>query len=369
MKITAIHIYAVNLPVSGQASYRMSMSDLTALDSTVVEIQTDTGIKGYGEICPVGPVYAAQSAKGARTALEEIAPALIGLDPLQFETVYRAMDAQITGLRYAKAAVDIALWDIAGKAFNQPVHALLGGAARNQVPAYYSTTVMSPEDTAAQVAEKQAQGYVRFQTKMGGREFEEDLAAIRKIAEVIKPGVKWAVDPNRGWTTGQAITASRLNEDLPFVLEQPCNTYEDHAAIKRVIKHPLYLDESTEHLGVIAKAAVEGVADGFALKVTRLGGLSTMRTVRDLCQHYRRPFSSDDAWGGDIIAAACVHLAATVLPHLSEGAWVADSYIDQHYDEANGIRIINGWMDVPQLPGLGITPDTAAWGHPVLSVS
>jgi len=368
MKITEIHIYAVNLPVSGQSSYRMSMSDLTALDSTVVEIITDTGIRGYGEICPVGPVYAAQSAQGARTALAEIAPALIGLDPLQFETIYRAMDAQINGLRYAKAAVDIALWDIAGKAFNQPVHVLLGGAARNKVPAYYSATIMSPDETAAQVAEKQAQGFVRIQTKMGGRDFEEDLATIRKVAQVLTPGTRWAVDPNRGWTTGQAITASRLNADLKFVLEQPCNTYEDHAAIKRVIQHPVYLDESTEHLGVIMKAAVDGVADGFSLKVTRLGGLSTMRTVRDICQHQRLPFSSDDAWGGDIIAAACVHLAATVLPHLSEGAWVADPYIEKHYDEENGIRIIDGWMDVPQRPGLGITPDTAAWGKPVLSV-
>jgi len=367
MKITAIHVYAVNLPVQGNA-YRMSMSELTALESTIVEIVTDSGLNGFGEVCPVGPVYAAQSVKGARTALEEVAPALIGLDPLQFETVYRAMDAQITGLRYAKAAVDIALWDIAGKAFKQPVHALLGGGARYKIPSYYSVTVASPEETAARFAEKQAEGYPRIQTKMGGRDFEEDLAAIRKVAEVIKPGTKWAVDPNRGWTTGQAITASRLNEDLPFVLEQPCNTYEELAAIKRVVKHPVYPDECTESLGVITRAAVEGVADGFSLKVTRLGGLSTMRSVRDICQFYRLPFSCDDSWGGDIIAAACVHLAATMRPELCEGAWIAAPYIAGHYDPHNGIDIVNGWIDVPQLPGLGIVPDTKAWGSPVLSV-
>jgi len=90
------------------------------------------------------------------------------------------------------------------------VHALLGGAARDKVPAYYSATVMSPDETAAQVAEKQAQGFVRFQTKMGGRDFEEDLAAIRKVAEALKPGIRWAVDPNRGWTTGQAITGAGI---------------------------------------------------------------------------------------------------------------------------------------------------------------
>jgi len=368
VKISAINLYAVRLPVADTVSYRLSMSELNAMDSTVIEIVTDAGIKGYGETCPVGPVYAPQSAAGARTALEECCPALIGMNPLECETIYRAMDAQINGLRYAKAAVDIALWDIAGKVYQQPVHVLLGGATRHKVPSYYSTIIKSPEETAALFAEKQAEGYLRIQTKMGGRDFEEDLVALRKIGEVIRPGTKWAVDANRSWTVAQAITASRLNEDLNFVLEQPCNSYEELTAVKRVVKHPLYLDESTENLGVLIKAAVEGVADGFALKVTRLGGLSTMRTVRDICQFRRLPFSCDDSWGGDIIAAACVHLAATIPPFLCEGAWIADPHIDKHYDEQHGIRIINGWIDVPQTPGLGITPDISAWGSPILTL-
>ena len=94
-----------------------------------------------------------------------------------------------------------------------------------------------------------------------------------------------------------------------------------------------------------------------------------MRTVRDICHFVRLPFSCDDAWGGDIIAAACVHLAATVDPTLCEGAWIAASYIDGHYDEDRGLDVVNGWIDVPSGPGLGVTPKPGAFGEPIREYS
>lgn len=368
MKIAAIRLYAVSLPVVG-GEYRMSSTTNRVLHSTVLEMETDTGLVGYGEVCPAGSVYQPQHSLGARAALEEICPALIGCDPLLSENIARTMEATLNGSRYAKAAVDIALWDIAGKHYGARVCDLLGGAVRERVPSYYSTTVMSPDETAALVAEKQAEGYPRIQTKVGGRSLDEDIAAIRKVGEIMRPDVKWAVDVNRGWSTRDAITASRLTEELPYILEQPCNTVEEIANIRAQIRHPIYLDESTEHLGVVLRAAVEGFADGFGLKVTRLGGLSSMRTVRDVCHFARLPFSCDDAWGGDIIAAACVHLAATVNPSLCEGAWIAAPYIDGHYDERSGIEIKDGWIDVPSGPGLGITPDAGVFGEPIREYS
>ncbi|MGX5849215.1 mandelate racemase/muconate lactonizing enzyme family protein [Mesorhizobium sp. PL10] len=364
MKITAIKLYAVSLPVVG-GEYRMASTTTRVLDSTIVELTTDTGMKGYGEVCPAGSVYQPQHALGARAALHEFCPSLIGLNPLHTETIARAMDAALNGARYAKAAVDIALWDIAGKAYNARVCDLLGGAVKGKVPSYYSTTVMPPEQTASLVAEKQREGYTRIQTKVGGRSLDEDIATIRKVGEVINTGVGWAVDVNRGWSTRDAITASRLTEHLAYVLEQPCNTYEEVVSLRNQVRHPLYLDESAEHLGVILNAAVNKTVDGFGLKVTRLGGLSSMRTVRDVCHFARLPFSCDDAWGGDIIAAACVHLAATVTPSLCEGAWIAAPYIDGHYDENGGITIKNGWIDVPAGPGLGVVPNPDAWGKPI----
>lgn len=368
MKIAAIRLFGVSLPVAGGA-YRMASATNKVLHSTVVEVQTDSGLVGYGEVCPAGSLYQPQHMLGARAALEEICPALIGENPLLTANIARTMEAALNGTHYAKAAVDIAMWDIAGKHYGARVCDLLGGAVREKVPSYYSTTVMSPEETAALVSEKQAEGYPRIQTKVGGRSLEEDIATIRKVGEVIRPDVKWAVDVNRGWTTRDAITASRLTESLGYVLEQPCNSYDEIASIRSQVRHPIYLDEATEHLGIVLKSAVQGTADGFGLKVTRLGGLSNMRTVRDVCHFARLPFSCDDAWGGDIIAAACVHLAATVNPTLCEGAWIAAPYIDGHYDEISGLNVTNGWIDVPAGPGLGITPKPNAFGEPIKEYS
>ncbi|MGO2861195.1 MAG: enolase C-terminal domain-like protein, partial [Brevibacterium sp.] len=106
---------------------------------------------------------------------------------------------------------------------------------------------------------------------------------------------------------------------------------------------------------------------GFGMKVTRLGGLHPMRAFRDLCEARHLPHSSDDAWGGDIIAAACVHLGATIRPELNEGAWIAAPYIDGHYDSEAGIDIVDGHISLPTGPGLGVSPEPGLFGEPIAS--
>ncbi len=366
MRISEVHVYQHDLPVAG-GSYRMASTEVSTLDTTIVEILTDTSIAGYGETCPVGPVYQPHHALGARAALEEIGPHLIGLNPLQIDCMQEAMDAALNGHRYAKAAVDIALWDIAGKTYGARVCDLLGGARRELVPSYYALGVADPDETASIAREKQSQGFRRLQIKVGGRELEQDIAAIRKVHQVLRPGVNLAVDANRGWTTRDAMNVSNACRDLPFIMEQPCSTYEEVASLRRQVSHPIYLDESTEGLEVILRAVGDRVCDGFGLKVTRMGGLSTMRTIRDVCRAANLPITCDDAWGGDIIAAACTHIGATVASRLLEGVWLAAPYINGHYDSKNGISIENGQIRVPQGHGLGIQPDREIWGKPTMS--
>ena len=105
------------------------------------------------------------------------------------------------------------------------------------------------------------------------------------------------------------------------------------------------------------------------MKVSRVGGITAMRAVRDVCAAARRPHTVDDTWGGDLVAAASLHVGATVDPANFEGTWIAEPYVDGHYDVEHGIRLDGGWMDLPPGPGLGITPDESLWGDPVLSVS
>ncbi len=367
MRISEIHVYQKDLPVKG-GSYRTAKSgDLFSLDATIVEVITDTGIKGYGETVPLGPTYQPEFPAGARAAIFQIAPSLIGRDPLQIESCRTAMDNALNGFNGAKAAFDIALWDISGKAYGARVCDLLGGAVRESVPSYYASGIVSPDEAARIAKEKTAEGYPRIQLKVGGRPIDVDIEAIRKVAEVLPSGVRFAVDANRGWNVRDIMFVSNQCRDINFIMEQPLNSLEEVAIARKLISHPIYIDEMSTGLDAVVRVIGEGMADGFGLKVTRLGGLSVMRTVRDLCALRSLPHTCDDSWGGDIIAAACVAIGATVRPELSEGVWLAAPYIAEHYDSKNGINIENGWIKVPEGPGLGIVPDEGVFGAPVQS--
>ena len=117
-----------------------------------------------------------------------------------------------------------------------------------------------------------------------------------------------AVDANRALTTRDVLRIDRECADIPFVFEQPCNTMEEVHAIRAQVHHGISLDENTEIVNGVLRAIALGVCDGFGLKVTRLGGLGDIATVRDLCETRSMPHTCDDSWGGDIIAAACVHI-------------------------------------------------------------
>ncbi|MER8543927.1 mandelate racemase/muconate lactonizing enzyme family protein [Mesorhizobium sp. M1334] len=364
MRIKTINVYTTPLPVRG-GIYRMASTDVQSLDSTLVEIVTNEGLVGWGETCPVGPVYQPHHALGARAAVAEIAPGMIGLEVASIRLLTKRMDERLNGHGYAKAALDMAFLDLLGQKLAVPVSTLLGGAVTDRVPSYYSLIVGPPDETARIAADKVKAGYPRLQIKIAGRNLEEDVATLHKVWEAIGYKARIAVDGNRGLTVASAIHLDRLCQAIPFVFEQPCNTMEEVATLKGRVTHPVYLDENTEDLNAVLRAISAGTADGFGLKVTRLGGLTKMTTVRDMCAIRSLPHTCDDAWGGDIIAAACVHLAATVEPRRMEGAWIAQEYIKGHFDAKHPIVIENGHIAVPQRPGLGVKPEPGMFGQPV----
>jgi L-alanine-DL-glutamate epimerase-like enolase superfamily enzyme len=344
----------------------MSEGSYLLLDSTVVQVVSDTGISGWGEICPVGPTYSDAHALGARAALEQMAPGLIGkliTGPL---AVRRSLDRLLYGHNYVKAAIDIAIHDLIGKTYGLRVCDMLGGVTSERVMSYWSLIVDEPDDVARTAVEKIGEGYARLQIKVGGRPVEVDIETIRKVWEATGC-TRLSVDANRALTTRDVLRIERECADIPFVFEQPCNTMEEIAAIRGQLHHGVYLDENTENLSSVVRAISLGICDGFGLKVTRLGGLGTMATVRDICEARSMPHTCDDNWGGDIIAAACVHIGATVQPRLLEGVWLAEPYMDSHYDSSGPIRIEGGHIQVPTGAGLGVVPDEGAFGDPVAS--
>ena len=356
MRIAELHIHRIELPVKN-GPYTMANAQVWSLTSTLVRIVSDTGIEGWGETCPVGPTYAEAHSGGAKAALETMAPGLIGaeISPLN---LHRVMDGRLNGHNYAKAAVDIAAYDLIGKALGVRVADLLGGPLQDVVPSYYATGVGEPDEIARLAREKADEGYPRLQIKVGGRPVEVDIAVIRKVHEAVGGRVRLAVDGNRGWTTRDAIQVSRECTDVPFIMEQPCNRVADLQKIRGQVRHGIYMDENAVDLATVVDAVP--FVDGFGMKVTRIGGLQPMAAFRDICAAHRLPHTCDDSWGGDVIAAACTHIGATVDPMLLEGVWLAQPYIDGHYDPENGIAIEAGHIRLPEGPGLGVLPGIEA---------
>jgi len=127
MHITEIIAYQVDLPLH-EGSYKWSGGNsVSVFDSTIVAVKTNTELVGYGEICPLGAAYLPAYAAGARTGIAELSPHLIGLDPTQLGVLNHRMDQAMRGHPYVKSAIDMACWDLLGKACGQPVVTLLGG--------------------------------------------------------------------------------------------------------------------------------------------------------------------------------------------------------------------------------------------------
>ena len=363
MKIQRITLFQHDLPVKGGA-YRMASASVTHVDSTIVRVESDCGVAGWGETCPAGSTYAPSHAEGARAALTEMAPHLIGTALDKLVLLNRNMDSLLNGHRYAKAAIDIAAHDAIGKKTGRSVADLLGGAVTDRVPSYHATGVGEPDEIARIARDKADEGYPRLQIKISGRPVEIDIEVVRKVWEAVGNRVRLAVDGNRGMPTRDALLLSQACRNIPLVLEQPCDTLEEIAAIRARLCHPVYLDEGATDLPTIIRAA-NGLVDGFSMKITRIGGLTPMATFRDLCEARHLPHTVDDSWGGDIIAAACVQLGATVSSKTYEGTWLAQPYIDGQYDPAGSVAIRDGHIALPAGPGLGITPDPTIFSREV----
>ncbi len=366
MRIAEIHVYQKDLPVK-DGPYTMSGQEVWQLDTTVLQLVGDNGVTGWGEVCPVGPLYAPVQAGGIRAALRDLAPALIGVaaEPL---TVQRAIDTAICGQNYARSAIDIAVYDMIGKSLNLPVATLLGGIAARRLPSYFATGIGAPDEIARLAADKVAEGYPRIQIKAGGRDVAEDIATIRKVWEVVGNRAKLTVDCNRGLNQRDALRLSRECQDVPFALEQPCNTIEEVAAIRPLIHHAMLLDESIVDINTALRVIGEGLVDGFGMKISRLGGLHPFSTFRDICAARGLPHTCDDSWGGNIVAAACVHMGATVSPKLLEAVWLATPYQAETYGPDAPVTVVDGYVNLPDGPGLGINPDPAQFGAPVFSL-
>ncbi len=366
MKITAVKAYKVDLPLK-EGRYSWSNGNFVEVfDSTVVAVETDAGITGYSECCPLGSAYLPAYALGVRAGLHEIGPKLIGLDPTNLGEINRRMDAVLRGHLYVKAPIDIACWDILGKECGLPVYKLLGGAAQEKIALYRAISQEAPAAMAAKIKGYHDEGYRKFQLKVGA-DADTDIERIHATRAVLHSGDILVADANTGWTKHEAARVVAAVAGVDVYIEQPCATYEECMSIRRRTPRPFVLDEVIFDAGALIRAISEDAMDVINLKISKVGGLTKARVMRDLCVASGIPMTIEDTWGGDIVTATIAHLAQSTPEEYCFSATDFNSYNTLSIADGAPIRV-DGFMTASGSPGLGVTPRLDALGEPLIVI-
>lgn len=367
MKIKRISLWSVEL-TSHETYYMSEGKTCDTVKSHVLCLETDTGQKGWGEICPI-PHYLPAFADGVPSAITEMAPQILGISSFGVDAPMRKLDAFLQGHLHAKSIVDMALWDLFGKATGQPLYELLGGQTHADMPLYHSITCVAPNEMARIAREAYAEGIRQFQVKLGvDADWQADAERLEKVREAVGDGPLVYGDWNCGATKLQATRTGRAVAHLDVMLEQPCKTLEDCAAVRQATGLPMKIDEGAHDLGSLMQAHRLGVLDAVALKLSKFGGLSAMRRARDLTVHLGAEICAECTWGSDIVTAASLHFAASTPQGALLNTCDLSSYVSPRIAPGCPTRK-DGRIAPPEGPGLGVTPDMDTLGTPILELA
>lgn len=366
IRITGLTAWIV--PLTSHVAYHMaSGKSCETVETVVIRLKTDAGLEGWGEVCPI-PGYLPAYARGVIPALTEMAPVLIGSELTGPEAVMARLDAKLKGHRYAKSAVDIALWDLMGKHAELPLHALLGGRRVPDMPIYHSISCLAPDVMAGIASEAYASGIRQFQVKLGAdADWQADVTRLRQVRKAVGSGPLVYGDWNCGSTRLDAIRVGRAVADLDIMLEQPCETIEECAAVRDATGLPLKLDEAAHDPASLLLAYRLGCLEAVAVKLSKFGGVSAARRARDLCLHLGAKMCIEDTWGSDITTAAVLHLGAASPADLVMNVCDLSHYVSPRLCPGAPVRC-EGRIAPPEGAGLGVEPDMDVLRAPALEL-
>ena len=356
MRISRISVWQIDLPL--HTPYFLSGGRLRfdSLDSTIIRIDTDEGLSGWGEACPWGHTYLPAHGPGVRAGLGMLAPAMLGLDPRGLDHLNAVMDATLPGHPYVKSAIDIACWDIFGQAAGMPLWQCLGGHEATRVAVNSSISTGTPDEMIELIRTASAAGYRTHSAKIGGTDIAADIARIDAIAAALPEEESVTFDINRAWQPATAVKVLNSVSSRDWI-EQPCETLDQCAHVAERVPQPIMLDESMhgfqDHLDAWRRGACEGVK----VKPNRLGGLTRARQVRDFGVSVGWQMHIEDVGGTALADTAAIHLAASTPDANRLASWLCHYHLAVDPVPGQGARNDGGFAAPPSEPGLGIIPD------------
>lgn len=357
MKITAVEGFAIRAPRAHV--FTGARATLTHSDFALVRIDTDAGISGFGEVSSALYYYRL----GPSHALDVnayLGPALLGEDPLAIPKLVARMDAVLSGGRQAKSGVEMALWDIAGKAANLPLYRLLGGKAREAVPLNWTVGQRDPHEMAEEAAYYLDKHRVRSIRLKIGRPGDADAKACEAVRKRIGPNVTMRLDANEYYRSAkEAIAAIRRLEcfDLQLVEQPlPAQDFIGNAEVRTGVNVPIGLDESIQSPRDALTAIQTRAGDVFNVYVSESGGLLRSQQIIAVAEAAGIPCLIGTMGELQIASAAAVHLAVACV----NISLTCDLVGPLRYNQSivrEPLRIEDGLFYPPEAPGLGITPN------------
>ncbi|MEV6105517.1 enolase C-terminal domain-like protein [Streptomyces sp. NPDC051940] len=354
MRVASVRTRVVSAPYV--RPFVISSGASPDLVSLVVEVTTDEGLTGYGEASPM-TAYTGDTLPGLTAAVTEYAgPALIGRDPLDVAGAHAAMDAAIRGQQLAKAALDLALHDLAGRVAGWPVHVLLGGRIRERVPTTWVVGLGTLEEMAAEAAEYAAKGFTHIKVK-GGVDPAADIELVRAVRAVLPPGTELSLDANEGYDpTTAARTLARMADAGLDLVEQPLPRWDldGLAALRRRIGVRVMADESMQSPHDALEIVRRGAADVLNIKILKVGGLHRARQVAAVAEAAGLAVKIGSMPELGVATLAAVHLAAA-LPHATVPADLVGPLMvrEEPLAPTAFASAGTGWVKVPTGAGLG----------------
>ncbi|HET6359167.1 dipeptide epimerase [Streptomyces sp.] len=355
MKIASVHTRVVRAPY--RRPFVISSGTSPELISLVVEVRTSDGESGFGEASPM-TAYTGETLAGLEAALtEHAAPALIGRDPRDLAGAHTAMDAAIRGQHLAKAALDIALHDLAARAAGWPVHLLLGGCVRPRVPTTWVVGLGTVEEMVEEATAYAAKGFTHIKVK-GGEDPDLDIGLVRSVRESVPDSVELSLDANEGYDPGTAArTVARLADAGLDLVEQPLPRWDltGMAALRAGGGVRVMADESMQSPHDALEIVRRGAADVLNIKILKVGGLHRARQVAAVAESAGLAVKIGTMPELGVASLAAAHLAAA-LPHATVPADLVGPLLVDAEPLAPGAFagvVDTGWVEVPVGPGLG----------------
>ena len=367
MKIKSIKVYKIGLPLK-EGSYKWSHNnEVKEFDNTIVKIETDNNYFGYGEVCNLGSSYLPAYAKGVRSGIREIGQSLIGQNPTNIVSINNIMDQNLKGHPYVKSPIDMACWDLFGNFYKLPVWKVLGGKFEESIDLYRAISQEDPKVMSEKVKGYKQEGYRKFQLKVGG-DPKIDIERIIQVRSILEKSDILVADANTGWLMHDALKVVKATEHLDIYYEQPCMTYKECLAIRKKTSNPFILDENIDSIDSFLRAIKDGAMDVINIKISKLGGITKSRLLRDLCVEMHIPMTIEDSWGGDIATAAISHLAHSTPEKYRFSCTDFNSYNSISYTSGSPQKK-NGKMQASNDFGLGVKVNEEILGEPIIEIN